>query len=146
MTTVSQVLRSKGSSVVTIGPTATIYEALTLMSEKNIGALVVVQDEKIAGIFSERDYARKVILEGRSSKETLVSDLMTPKVFCVKASRTMEECMMLMSDKHIRHLPVVENNKLSGIVTMRDVIKAVVANKENTIRDLENYIQGGYTG
>lgn len=146
MSTVAQLLRSKGSSVVTIGPQATIFDALTLMAEKNIGALVVTANDEIVGIFSERDYARKLILEGKSSKETLISELMTPNVFFVKSSRSMDDCMVLMSGKHIRHLPVVDDGKLVGIVTMRDVVKALIANKENTIRDLENFISGGYAG
>ena len=146
MTTVSQLLRKKGTDVVTIGPQATVFEALQLMANKNIGALIVMENNEMAGIFSERDYARKVILAGRSSKETKVSDLMTANVFFVKPSRTMEDCMVLMSEKHIRHLPVMEDGKeLLGIVTMRDVVKELISNKENTIRELETYISGGYS-
>lgn len=146
MTTVSQLLRKKGTDVVTIGPQATVFEALQRMADKNIGALLVVENDNLVGVFSERDYARKVILEGRSSKETKVTDLMTRNVFFVKPARTMEDCMVLMSAKHIRHLPVMEDGKqLLGIVTMRDVVKEIISNKENTIRELETYISGGYS-
>lgn len=146
MTTVSQLLRKKGTDVVTIGPQATVFEALQLMADRNIGALPVMENGKMLGIFSERDYARKVILQGRSSKETSVADLMTQNVFFVKPSRTMEDCMVLMSGKHIRHLPVMEDGKaLLGIVTMRDVVKELISSKENTIRELETYISGGYS-
>jgi IMP dehydrogenase len=116
------------------------------MADKNIGALVVKEADAIVGIFSERDYARKVILEGRSSKETSVADLMTKNVFFVKSTRNMEDCMVLMSAKHIRHLPVMDDGKtLTGIVTMRDVVKEIISDKENTIRELETYISGGYS-
>jgi CBS domain-containing protein len=146
MTTVSQLLRKKGTDVVTIGPQATVFEALQRMADKNIGALLVMENDKLVGVFSERDYARKVILAGRSSKETRVADLMTTNVFFVKPGRTMEDCMVLMSGKHIRHLPVMEDGeKLLGIVTMRDVVKELISSKENTIRELETYISGGYS-
>ena len=131
--------------MISIAPEASIYDALQLMAEKNIGAVLVVENEEMVGIFSERDYARKVVLKGRSSKETRVAELMTSNVYFVKPSRSMEDCMVLMSAKYIRHLPVMEDGKLVGIVTMRDVVKALIANKENTIRELETYISGGYT-
>ncbi len=142
--TVRQVLQGKGSVIWSIGPEATVFEALILMAEKDIGAVVVTDGDKLVGILSERDYARRVILKGRSSKETKVSELMTPEVFYVRPDQTIEECMALMTNKHIRHLPVLENDKLVGMITIGDVVKAVIADQEVMIQSLENYIWGGY--
>lgn len=142
MTIVAQVLQEKGHTVWSVPPDATVYQALELMAEKGIGAVLVMEGEKIAGIFSERDYARKVILKGKSSRETRVSEIMTPAVYYVQPHQTIEECMALMTAKHIRHLPVVDQGKLVGIISIGDVVKAVIADKEFMIQALEKYITG----
>jgi CBS domain-containing protein len=142
--TVRQILQSKGGNIWSVGPHATVFEALVLMEEKDIGAVLVVEGEKLVGIFSERDYARKVILKGRSSKDTLVGELMTSDVFYVNPNQTIDECMALMTNRHFRHLPVLDNDKLVGIITVGDAVKAVIADQEVMINSLENYIQGGY--
>ncbi|RMG32063.1 MAG: CBS domain-containing protein [Bacteroidetes bacterium] len=144
MISVNQLLRQKGNELWTISPDASVFEALQLMAEKNIGALPVVENDRLVGIFSERDYARKVILKGKSSHQTQVRELMSSPVHHVKGRRTMEDCMRLMTEKRIRHLPVVENGQLVGIITIGDVVKAVISQQQNTIRDLENYISGAY--
>jgi CBS domain-containing protein len=142
--TVRQILKAKGSDIWAIGPQATVFDALVLMAEKDIGAVVVVEAEKLVGIFSERDYARKVVLKGRTSKATKVGELMTPGVFYVHLDQTVEECMALMTNKHIRHLPVMDNDKLVGMITIGDAVKAVIADQAVMIQSLENYIRGGY--
>lgn len=144
MTTIKQLLKSKGSNVWTISPDATVFEALELLAKKNIGALVVVEGESLAGIFSERDYARKVILHGKASKETKVGELMTPRVFFLHPNKTIEDCMVIMTMKRIRHIPILEEGRIIGMVTMGDVVKILISEKENKIRDLESYISGGY--
>jgi CBS domain-containing protein len=146
MGTIKQILQKKGNDVWSIGPQVTAFEALEIMAEKNIGALLVVDEGKLVGIFSERDYARKVILKGKSSKGTPVYELMSTNVFYITPDRTIEDCMALMSAKHIRHLPVLENDKLVGIVTIRDVVKQIISDQEITIQDLENYISGRVYG
>jgi CBS domain-containing protein len=143
MKTVKQLLQKKGGEVWTIGPDQTVLEALRLMAEKEVGALVVVNSGKVVGIISERDYARKVILRGVSSKDTPVRDIMSGKVFFVRPSQTAEECLALMTEKRCRHLPVMEDQKLSGLISIGDAVKAVIAEKEFMIGQLENYIKGG---
>ena len=140
---VSEVLKAKGSEIWSIGPDATVFAGLELMADKNIGALVVVEDESLVGIFSERDYARKVILLGKSSKNMPIRDLMTTKVISVKPSDTMRTCMEVMTEKHIRHLPVLNGNALEGVLSIGDVVKRVIADLEFTVNDLENYITNG---
>jgi CBS domain-containing protein len=142
--TVRQILQSKGGNIWSVGPHATIFEALILMAEKDVGAVVVVEGGKLVGIFSERDYARKVVLKGRSSKDTEVAELMTPDVFYVHPDQTIDECMALMTKRHIRHLPVLDGDDLVGIITIGDAVKAVIADQEVMISSLENYIRGGY--
>lgn len=142
MTIVAQVLKEKGSTVWSVPPNATVYQALELMAEKGIGAVLVLDGEKIVGILSERDYARKVILKGKSSRDTRVSEIMTPAVYYVQPHQTIEECMALMTAKHIRHLPVVDQGKLVGIISIGDVVKAMIADKEFMIQTLEKYITG----
>jgi CBS domain-containing protein len=144
MASVKQLLAKKGGDIYTIGPEATVFEALGILAAKNIGAVPVVQGDKLVGIFSERDYARKVILAGKSSRETKIKDLMTAKVFCVAPDDSVDGCMLLMRDKHIRHLPVLQDGKLIGILTMRDIVNVLIKEKENTIKDLQTYISGGY--
>jgi CBS domain-containing protein len=142
MKTVGEILQSKQGQVWTVTPESTAYEALQLMAEKDIGAVVVVAKAKPVGIFSERDYARKVILQGKSSKSTSVKDLMSRPVLFVRPDQTVEECMALMTDKRVRHLPVMDKRKLTGIISIGDVVKAIIADQEFMIHQLENYISG----
>ena len=146
MKTAKDILEGKGAAVWSISPKAKVYDALKLMSEKSIGALMVM-DEKgaVHGILSERDYARKVILLGKSSKETLVEEIMTPeeKMVFIKPEGTVEDCMVLMTGKHIRHLPVCDGTRMTGMISIGDVLKAVIAKQQILIKDLENYIVGG---
>lgn len=145
MITVRKLLQKKPDSIWTIGQDATAYWALQVMADKDIGALLVLNGErKLVGVFSERDYARKVILKGKSSKETSVAELMTREVYYVSPEHTIEDCMALMTTKHIRHLPVMEDDKLIGIVTIGDIVNMIISEQETTIKDLENYITGGY--
>jgi CBS domain-containing protein len=143
MTTVRHVLQSKSSGTWTISPDATVYEALQLMAEKNIGALLAVDGEgHLAGIFSERDYARRGILAGRHSKDTPIGQVMTSKVYYVAPDQSADECMALMTEKHIRHLPVFENGNLLGVISIGDVVRTVIEDREFVIQNLEKYISG----
>ena len=144
MTTIAQLLNAKGNQVWSVEPKATIFEALEIMSEKEIGALLVMEDGKLTGIFSERDYARKVILKGKSSKETPVGELMTKKVFYIDPQKTINDCMAMMTAKRIRHVPVIEDNQVMGIVTIGDVVNQIISEQEVTINHLENYITGSH--
>jgi len=144
MTTIAQLLNTKGDQIWSVEPKATIFEALEIMSEKEIGALLVMEDGKLTGIFSERDYARKVILKGKSSKETLVEELMTKKVFYIDSQNTINDCMAMMTAKRIRHVPVIEDNQVVGIVTIGDVVNQIISEQEVTINHLENYITGSH--
>ncbi len=142
MMTVKQLLERKGNEVWSISPDASVFESIELMAEKGIGALLVLDGKDLVGIVSERDYARKVILRGRSSKKTPVRDIMTEKVLYVAPERSLEECMALMTDKRIRHLPVMRDGELVGIFSIGDVIKAIVSEQEFIIEQLESYIKG----
>ncbi len=146
MVTVKQLLKSKSSSEVwSVAPDASVYDALNLMSEKNVGALPVVEGEKLVGVISERDYARKVVLKQRSSLQTPVSEIMTPRVFSVQLDQKMTECMAIMSEKRVRHIPVMDGDQLVGIISIGDVLKEIISAQETYIKDLENYIDGrGY--
>ena len=144
MTTIAQLLKTKGDQIWSVEPKATIFEALEIMSEKEIGALLVMEDGKLTGIFSERDYARKVILKGKSSKETPVGELMTKKVFYIDSQKTINDCMAMMTAKRIRHVPVIEDNQVMGIVTIGDVVNQIISEQEVTINHLENYITGSH--
>jgi len=145
MITVKDMLDQKGHKAWTIDPEATVYEALELMAKKGIGALIVIdKNEEVAGILSERDYARKVVLMGRMSQETPVKDIMTKEVYGVHHESTAEECMALMTDKHIRHLPVCKDGKLAGVISIGDVVKAIIGDQKVKIENLENYIMGKY--
>ena len=144
MTTIAQLLKTKGDQIWSVEPKATIFEALEIMSEKEIGALLVMKDGKLTGIFSERDYARKVILKGKSSKETPVGELMTKKVFYIDSQKTINDCMAMMTAKRIRHVPVIEDNQVMGIVTIGDVVNQIISEQEVTINHLENYITGSH--
>jgi CBS domain-containing protein len=143
MSTVAQILRSKPDRTVhTIAPTATVYDALKLMAEKNIGGLVVAESGKIAGLVTERDYARKVVLLAKSSKEIPVSEIMTAQVKCVGPERTSEECLAIMTENRFRHLPVLEQGKLIGLVSIGDLVKDVISEQKFRIEQLEHYIAG----
>ncbi len=145
MHTIGQLLESKGYDIWSIVPQAPAYEALQIMSKKDVGALLVIDDEEnLAGIFSERDYARKVILKGKSSKDTSVGELMTDVVFSLNPQDTIQDCMALMTTKHIRHLPVIKNERLIGIVTIGDVVNHIISSQELTIQQLERYVREGY--
>lgn len=141
MKTVKQLLQVKGSTVHTIAADASVLDAIKLMAEKGIGALVVLDAGRLAGVVSERDYARKVILHGRSSQDTAVREIMTDEVVTVRSEQTVEDCMALMTDKRIRHLPVVDAGKLAGVVSIGDLVKEVIADREETIKQLESYIR-----
>jgi len=140
MKTLMQLLQAKGRDVHSITPDARVFDALKLMAEKDVGALVVIEDGRLAGIISERDYARKVILLGKSSHDIPVREIMTDKVITVQPNRTVEECMALMTNKRIRHLPVTEGDRLIGLLSIGDMVKEVIADQEQTIKQLESYI------
>jgi CBS domain-containing protein len=142
MKIVRDILQVKGTEVYTIPPDATVYEALQKMAEKNVGALLVVKDNDVAGVISERDYARKVVLKGKFSKEVPVSDIMATHIVRVNPYQDIEACMELMSDKHVRHLPVIQNERIIGIISIGDIVKAIIEHKEEIINQLENYIKG----
>ncbi len=144
-TTVRQLLDKKGRDVFTVRPDQSVYEALTLMADKNIGAVLVTDEQGVpAGIFSERDYARKVILLNKSSRETPVSEVMTAKLISASPDQTVRQCMQLASEKHIRHLPVInEEGALEGMLSIGDLVKAVLDEQASTIEQLENYIASG---
>ena len=142
MTTIRQILAGK-PDIYSIDPEATVLDALRLLEQKNIGALLVMQGPKLAGIFSERDYARRMILHGRSSKETKVREVMTPEVFVISPDTTSGECMVHMTDRHIRHLPVVDGVRVVGVISIGDVVLSVIDDLRFTVRQLEGYIKGG---
>lgn len=141
-TSVRQILARKGTQVYSISPDAPVFDALKLMADKNIGALLVMQGGRLVGILSERDYARKVILLGRSSRETPVREIMSERVLCVHPDQTADECMALMSDKRIRHLPVLSEGRIVGVVSIGDIVSAVIADQDFVIQQLEHYIVG----
>ena len=143
MKTVGDILQTKGSEVWTIPPETIVFDALKIMADKNVGALVVLDRAEVAGILSERDYARKVILHGKSSRELKAGEIMSATVFFVSPEQNIEDCMALFTNKRVRHLPVLQNNQLIGIISIGDVVKAVIAEQEYTIKHLENYITGG---
>jgi len=143
MKTVAHILKSKSDqNVYTITPTASVLDALKLLAEKNVGALLVMDGEQIAGIITERDYARKIILKGRSSKDTPVRDIMTSSVMCVRPEQTSEECMMLMTENRLRHLPILDNGKLVGLISIGDLVKDIISEQQFIIEQLEHYIAG----
>ena len=144
MITIKELLRKKSGDIWSISPHASVYQALELMAQKDVGALLVIENDKLVGIFSERDYARKVILKGKASRETAVSELMTKSVYYVTPDNTLEEAMALMTSKHIRHLPIMNQGKLLSIVTLGDVVKRIISEQKLTIDELENYLTGGY--
>ena len=144
MNSVRDILNTKDSKIQSISPKATVYEALEKMSEKEIGALVVMENKKIVGIISERDYARKIILQGKTSKQTLVKEVMSSNLFSVTPDTSVEDAMVLMTGKHVRHLPVFEKTKFVGIISIGDVLKLIISNKDFLINQLSDYIAGKY--
>jgi CBS domain-containing protein len=139
--TIAQLLREKGSKVFFISPHQTVFQALEVMAAKDVGALIVLANAKLVGIFSERDYARKIILKGKSSKDSTVGEMMTEKVFFAKPEQTIEEAMALMTNKRIRHLPVMEGEAVIGMITIGDLVKKIIDHQEFIIEQLENYIK-----
>jgi len=140
MKTVKEILQTKSYRLLSIASEATVLDALKMMAEHEVGALVVLDGERLAGIFSERDYARKVILHGKASKDVLVSEIMTHKVVCVGPEQSVEDCMTLMTDKRIRHLPVLQDKKVIGVISIGDVLKEVISEQRFVIEQLEHYI------
>lgn len=141
--TVNQILSTKGDTVYSIVSTISVYDAVKIMGEKNIGAILVFEDDLLKGILSERDYARKIVLKGKSSKSTLVQEIMVSKVITVKPTDDLDYCMELMSSNKIRHLPVVDENKVIGLISIGDVVKVIIEKQKETIHLLDSYINGG---
>jgi len=144
--TIESVLKLKGRQVLSVAPTATVYEAIEKMSEKSVGSLLVMSDGQLAGIISERDYARKVILKDRSSKQTQVREIMTSPVITVTPSDTVEECMRIVTEHRIRHLPVVDGDRVVGVISIGDLVSWIITAHEETIGHLKSYIAGQYPG
>lgn len=141
---VSAVLAQKSTEVASIRPDATVFDAISVMSEKNIGALPVIEDARLIGIISERDYTRRVVLKGKSSRQTLVREIMSQQPIVATPAHTIEECMRLMTERHIRHLPIVEGDKMLGIVSIGDLVKWIITAQAETIEQLKKYISGEY--
>ncbi|NIP29609.1 MAG: CBS domain-containing protein [Candidatus Dadabacteria bacterium] len=144
MESVINILKKKGNNVWTISPNKTVYQALEMLADKDIGALLVVSNGKVVGIFSERDYARKVILKGKSSINTTVGELMVKDVYYVSPSDSIDECMTIITEKRVRHLPVVENDELIGLISIGDIVNHVISLQKFKIEELKKYISGGY--
>lgn len=142
MKTVKDILNAKGTDIWSVNPSDTVLDSLKMMADKSVGSLLVMDGEKLVGIVTERDYARKVILEGKSSKDTTVSDVMTRKVLCVSPERTVDECMALMTDKRARHLPVIDHKHVVGVVSIGDLVKALIHEQQILIDQLQHYISG----
>lgn len=143
---ISAILSQKSGDIYSISPDAMVFEAIEMMNNRNVGALLVMEGEQLVGIISERDYTRKVFLHGKHSRETKVSEIMSTDVFTARPQEAVEECLRLMTEKHIRHLPVVDGNKVIGVISIGDLVKHVISCQSATIAHLENYISGGYTG
>jgi CBS domain-containing protein len=142
MRCVKDILQEKGTQVYAISPDAKVYEALKMMADKNVGALMVIEKDKAVGLISERDYARKVVLKGRFSKDVPVREIMATDMILVSPDDDVEHCMEMMTDKRVRHLPVFENDRLIGIISIGDIVNTIIEHKEEIIEELENYIKG----
>lgn len=142
MANVRDMLRTKGHDIWSVRPETMVYDALKLMAEKNVGAVLVMDADNLVGILSERDYARKVVLQGKTAMDTPAKEIMTDRVICVRPEESAEECMALMTDKKVRHLPVLENDQLIGVISIGDVVKAIIPEQEFIIEQLEHYIKG----
>jgi len=142
MKTVKQLFDTKQSRIIAVPENISVLDALKVMTDKNISAVLVMENEKLSGIFTERDYARKIILQGKSSKDTLISEAMTANPITINFSDTIDYCMELMTEKHIRHLPIVVNDEVKGMVSIGDVVKFIIADQKQTISQLESYISG----
>jgi len=142
MKLVKHLLDAKGRHVIAISPDSSVFEAIKIMADKSIGSLVVMEDEKLAGIVTERDYARKVIVKGRSSKSTRVAEIMTADVVTTSSAETVDKCMAVMTELRIRHLPVLEDNRVIGIISIGDLVQAIIADQKEEIEHLEHYISG----
>lgn len=142
MRTVQQLLDEKGGDILSVHPDESVYDAIQKLANANIGSLMVVEDDRPVGIFTERDYARNVILKGKSSPTTPVRDIMTTRVVYAQPEQTVEECMAVMTDKHIRHLPVLDGEKLIGMISIGDLVKSIIAEQKFTIEQLEHFIRG----
>ncbi len=142
MKLVKHILNSKGHEILSVKPNDTVFDAVKLMADKSIGSLLVMNGDKLVGIVTERDYARKVILEGKSSKDSSVKEVMNSKVLCVSPDQTVDECMALMTDKRVRHLPVLDHKHVVGIISIGDLVNAVISEQQILIDHLEHYIQG----
>ncbi len=142
MYTVKDILGNKGHEVITVSPDAIVYDALKKMAGHNIGAVIVVEDDKVLGIFSERDYARKIVLMGKTSRESKVGEFMQDVVYAVKLTTTVNECMQIMTEKRVRHLPVLEDEKMVGVISIGDVVNKTIQDQNNKINQLEDYIVG----
>ena len=142
MKTISQFLEQSKRPVYSVGPNATVREALEIMAQQNIGALLILDDQSLAGIFSERDYARKVVLKGKSSSDAKVSEIMTSKVITINTQHTIDQCMQIMTDNHIRHLPIVNGLQVMGLISIGDVVREMIAHQKSMIEQLQSYIAG----
>ena len=142
MQTIKQLLETKSSDILTIDPNSTVFDAIKSMADHGIGALLVMESDKLVGIITERDYSRSVILKGKSSKTTAVKDIMTSNVLCAKPEKSIKECMALMTEKRVRHLPVVNNSAVIGIISIGDLVKVIIDDQQFMIDQLEHYISG----
>jgi CBS domain-containing protein len=143
---INAILAQKGDEIFSISPNATVYEAIEMMSNKNVGALLVMEGERLVGMISERDYTRKVFLRGKRSRETSVTEIMSTQLTTTRPQEGVEKCLRLMTDKHIRHLPVLDDDKVVGVISIGDLVKWVISCQSATIAHLENYIHGGFSG
>lgn len=142
MKLVKHLLDSKGRHIISVAPGTSVFEAIKIMADKTIGSLLVMEDEEVCGIITERDYARKVIIKGRSSESTMVSEIMSTDVLTTSSSQTVKSCMELMTEKRIRHLPVVEDNRVIGMISIGDLVEAIISDQQEEIQQLEHYISG----